>query len=96
VSRLVIDAGVAIKWVIDEPGTEEARLLRRHHLLAPDLLISDCADILAKKVRRKELSEQEARLAARLLERAEIELSPMRRLMQGVRQDRRRPKTATA
>ncbi len=78
----VVDASVAIKWVIDEPGTEQALLLRRHRLAAPDLLIPECANILWKKVRRKELSEAEAIFAARLLQRADVQLEPMRRLME--------------
>ncbi|MGH7001096.1 MAG: type II toxin-antitoxin system VapC family toxin, partial [Stellaceae bacterium] len=52
--------------------------LRRHRLLAPDLLTADCANVLGKKMRRREISEGEAVLAARLLARADIELEPMR------------------
>lgn len=78
----VVDASVAIKWVVDEPGTEEALLLRRHRLVAPDLLVPECANILWKKVRRGELSDAEAMLAARLLQRAEVELEPMRGLLE--------------
>ena len=72
---LVIDASVAIKWVIEEPGTREALSLRRHRLFAPDLLVAECANILWKKTRRNELTLQEALLAARLLQRADIELA---------------------
>ena len=79
---LVIDASVAIKWLIDEPGREHALRLRRHRLFAPELLVAECANVLWKKVRRKELSEEEAVTAAQLLERADIELEPMRRLME--------------
>jgi len=50
--------------------------------MAPDLLIPECANILWKKVRRKELTEREALLAARLLERADIQLEPMRHLLE--------------
>jgi predicted nucleic acid-binding protein len=82
VKALVVDASVAIKWVIEEPGTVEALALRRHRLSAPDLLVPECANILWKKVRRKELSEAEALLAARLLERADVDLAPMRRLLE--------------
>ena len=78
----VIDASVAIKWVIEEPGTKEALGLRRHRLLAPDLLIPECANILWKKVRRKELSGDEAEFAARLLARADVDLEPMRALFE--------------
>jgi predicted nucleic acid-binding protein len=82
VTTWVVDASVAIKWVVDEPGTEHALLLRRDSLAAPDLLVPECANILWKKVRRKELSEVEAMLAARLIARAEVQLEPMRRLLE--------------
>jgi len=78
VSSLVIDASVAVKWVIEEEGTTEALALRDRALAAPDLLIAECANILWKKVRRNELSEQEAVFAAGLLARADIELMAMR------------------
>jgi predicted nucleic acid-binding protein len=79
---LVIDASVVIKWVVDEPGTAEALSLRRHRLFAPELLVAECANILWKKARRDELSLHEALFAARLLQRADIELSPMRGLLE--------------
>jgi len=82
VRRLVVDASVAIKWVMEEPGTAEALVLRRYRLMAPDLLIAECANILWKKVRRREISPDEASLAARLLEHADVELLPMRRLLE--------------
>jgi hypothetical protein len=78
VSALVIDASIAIKWVIEEEGTNEALALRNQALAAPDLLIAECANILWKKVRRRELSDQEAEFAARLLARADIDLVAMR------------------
>jgi predicted nucleic acid-binding protein len=70
VSTLVIDASVAVKWVIEETGTEAALSLRRGaKLIAPELLVAECANVLWKKVRRNELSRDEAHLAARLLHR---------------------------
>lgn len=79
---LIIDASVAIKWVIEEPGTAEALALRKYRLSAPELLVSECANVLWKKVRRNELSGPEALIAARLLERADIDLVPMRNLLE--------------
>lgn len=84
--RLVIDASVAIKWVVQENGTEEALVLRRHQLLAPDLLVAECANILWKKCARGELTSGEAAAAAMLLERADIDLAPMRPLLHAATQ----------
>jgi predicted nucleic acid-binding protein len=50
--------------------------------MAPDLIVAECANILWKKVQRKELSKDEALIAARLLQSAEIELVPARALME--------------
>ncbi len=80
---LVIDASIAVKWVVDEDGTPQALKLRqRTRLIAPELLVAECASILWKKVRRDELSIEEALLAARLLQAAEIELFPTRLLLE--------------
>lgn len=79
---LVVDASVVIKWVVEEQGSREAgHLIGRFDLAAPDLLMSECANILWKKVRRAELTSEEATLAAELLQRAGIELAPTRALM---------------
>ena len=82
-SRTVIDASVAIKWVVEENGTPEAlALLNEGSLLAPDLLIPECANILWKKVGRSELEKDEAIMAARLLQRSDVEIVPTRSLME--------------
>ena len=82
-NTLVIDASIAVKWVVEEDGTPEALALRqRAKLIAPELLVAECANILWKKVQRNELVKQEALLAARLLQGAEIELLPMRSLFE--------------
>ena len=81
-NTLVIDASIAIKWVIEEEGTPQALTLRREaKLLAPELLVAECANTLWKKARRNELSREEALLAARLLQTAAIELVPTRSLL---------------
>lgn len=82
-TRLVVDASVAVKWVVTEVGTPEAvSLLSAFPLSAPDLLVAECANILWKKVRLSELNAEEAILAGRLLQRVEIELHPMRALLE--------------
>jgi predicted nucleic acid-binding protein len=52
--RLVIDASVAIKWVIEEPHSDRARQVRatRFDLLAPQLLWIELASVLWKRARR--------------------------------------------
>ena len=84
-SHFVIDASVVIKWIVEEEGTFEAlAILENAELSAPDLLIAECANILWKKVRREELSEDEAQIGARLLEQADIEILPTRHLLSSV------------
>lgn len=85
-NTLCIDASVAIKWLIGEAGTPEALALRNNALIAPDLLMSECANILWKKVQRKEIQKNEALLAARLLQSVEIELVPTRSLLEATTQ----------
>lgn len=81
-NRYVVDASVAVKWVVDEEGTDEAlTILGNARLYAPDLLIAECANILWKKVRLNELSEDEAMVGAQVLEQGEIELLPTRHLL---------------
>lgn len=78
---LVVDASIAM--VVEESGTAEALALRdRSNLIAPDLLVAECANVLWKKVQRAELSREEALVAARLLERANVELLPTRTLIE--------------
>lgn len=77
---LVVDASVLLKWVIEERGTSEALALRKHRLFAPDLIVAECANVFWKKVRRGEMGAEEAVMAAQLLERADIDLLPTRRL----------------
>jgi len=70
--RLVVDASVAVKWVVPEQGSKEAELLLDHGLVAPDLLFAECANILWKKVRRGELTGDEAEIAGQTLEQADL------------------------
>ena len=82
-NTFVIDASIAVKWVVEEDGTAEALALRRRSkMIAPQLLVAECANILWKKVQREELLKEEALLAARLLQGAEIELLPMQSLLE--------------
>ncbi|MBE7218500.1 MAG: type II toxin-antitoxin system VapC family toxin [Caulobacteraceae bacterium] len=58
---VVVDASVAVKWVLEEPGSDEAEALIQEELIAPPLFETECANVLWKAWRRGELSAQEAR-----------------------------------
>jgi predicted nucleic acid-binding protein len=51
---LVVDASVAIKWYVPEPGSAEAQAILESDrlLLAPDLLVAEIGNILWKRVQR--------------------------------------------
>jgi predicted nucleic acid-binding protein len=59
---LVVDASVAVKWLVDEPEHPVARSLldRNEQLHAPDFVFVETANVLWKKVRRGELSAEQA------------------------------------
>ncbi|HWB47930.1 MAG TPA: type II toxin-antitoxin system VapC family toxin [Stellaceae bacterium] len=61
---MVVDASVAIKWVLDEEGSPIARrLLDDELLIAPDFLIVECANILWAAVRRNRLTAERSTAA---------------------------------
>ncbi|HEX4198135.1 MAG TPA: type II toxin-antitoxin system VapC family toxin [Caulobacteraceae bacterium] len=57
---IVVDASVALKWVLDEPGREAADALIDEELVAPTLWLLEAANALWRRVRRGELSHGEA------------------------------------
>ena len=79
---VVIDASVAIKWVVDEVDSDAAlAVMEGGPLVSPDLLIAECANILWKKVKRGELTADEAITGARILQQGDIDILPTRHLM---------------
>jgi predicted nucleic acid-binding protein len=58
--RIVVDASVALKWVLDEPESEAAVALRDQELIAPALWLAEAANALWRHVRTGEISDQEA------------------------------------
>lgn len=82
-NTFVVDASVAVKWLVEEEGTSEALLLRRNaRLLAPEQLVAECANVFWKKYQRKELTREQAVMAAKLLQGADIEFLPMRGMLE--------------
>jgi predicted nucleic acid-binding protein len=74
----VVDASVAVKWVIPEVLSAEADRVRDGDdaVLAPDLLLVEVANALWKKTAAKEISPREADTAFDLLRRSGIDLRP--------------------
>jgi len=74
---LVVDASVALKWVLQEEGTERARaLLAEEALAAPELLWIECANVLWVKARRGHLEAVDARAALEAIEATPIRALP--------------------
>ncbi|MDR4306914.1 type II toxin-antitoxin system VapC family toxin [Chelatococcus sambhunathii] len=69
---IVIDASIALKWVVEEPGSEHAaRLLELDEIFgAPDILFAEVANVLCKKVRGGMTSSRQAAVSLAELRRA--------------------------
>jgi predicted nucleic acid-binding protein len=66
--RIVIDASVAVKWVLDEPGSEAAVALCDQELIAPVLWLAEVANALWRRARIGEITnDQAAALVSELL-----------------------------
>lgn len=79
----LLDASVAIKLVISEPGSLAARRLLGRRLVGPDLLLPECANILWKAARRGDLSASQAELACVALLALPFEIVASRGLLPG-------------
>lgn len=82
-SLYVVDASVVIKWVLTEPGWQQAWTLKQAAarrdivLLAPDFCLNEAANALWKRCRlRGEISEEEAAAGLRLISLTLGELAP--------------------
>ena len=75
----VVDASVALKWVIPEVLSAEADRVRDgdDDVLAPDLLLVEVANALRKKTIAREISPREADTALDLVRRSGIDLRPI-------------------
>ena len=64
--RVVLDASVAVKWLLPEADSEKARGVLsawnagRLELVAPDLLLGEVANVLWKKAGKRELDRRQA------------------------------------
>lgn len=74
----VVDASIAVKWVIPEVLSDLADRVRdgTEDLLAPDLLLVEVANALWRKTTAREISAREADAAFDLVRRSGIDLRP--------------------
>lgn len=74
----VVDASIAVKWVIPEVLSDKADRVRdgEDDVLAPDLLLIEVANALWKKTAAEEISAREADAAFDLVRRSGIDLRP--------------------
>jgi predicted nucleic acid-binding protein len=73
----VVDASVALKWVIDEDGSEAAgALLLDEPLASPEVLIIECSNVLCAKARRGVITRALAGAALAAIQAAPVELLP--------------------
>jgi predicted nucleic acid-binding protein len=63
---IVVDASVAVKWIISETGSEAADALLDQDLMAPVLWLAETANVLWRKARIGDITAEQA--SARLSE----------------------------
>ena len=80
IDHAIVDASVAVKWVVPEIGSDHAAALATYRLSAPDLLDAECANVLWVKVTRAEISETDALTRISRLIAAPVDRVPCREL----------------
>lgn len=71
-SALVVDSSVALKWVIEEDGSDQALALQGRELIAPALLRIETANVLRTLAARGALGVDQARQLFELLQSAPV------------------------
>mgnify|MGYP006295159283 CR=1 FL=1 len=70
--RFVVDTSVAIKWIIDEAGSDKADLLRGADMAVPALLRIEAANVLRTLAARQGVSAEQATDLFLLLQTAPV------------------------
>lgn len=83
--NLVVDASVAVKWFLLEPGTKEALALQDgpDRIYAPDLLKIEVGNNLLRGMRRRALTSAEVDLAMTRLAPPMVDLVEVGKLIDG-------------
>ncbi|MBW8858440.1 MAG: type II toxin-antitoxin system VapC family toxin [Caulobacter sp.] len=79
---IVIDASVALKWVLEEEGSDQARAVAASEIMvAPDLWLIECSNVLTTKVRRGQITAVGSSQALDVLVSAPVRIMPTRGLI---------------
>ena len=79
--KWVVDASVALKWIIPEPDSDLAHSVRTSRsYVAPDLLVPECVNAIWRRSRIEGYSAQQREEALLLVRHLEIELISTRDL----------------
>jgi predicted nucleic acid-binding protein len=74
---IVVDASVAVKWVLDEKGSDAAFALRTETITAPALWLIEAANALWATAARGQISPVEAEERLVRLRSAPVEMTPV-------------------
>ena len=75
----LVDASVALKWVLEEEHTDLAQALIGHSkVTAPDFILLECANVLTRQVRRGEMDATDAADRHQLIELSIPRFIPLR------------------
>jgi predicted nucleic acid-binding protein len=85
VSRIVVDASIALKWYLEEDGSPVAEKLRTENdIVAPELVIAETINGLWKAVRRKLVPRAQVDAALPRIPAAFAALAPLSGLAEAV------------
>jgi len=80
---ITIDASVAVKWFVDEPGTDKAiQLLESDdQLIAPELIISEVANAVWRRAAAGDIDREQAMAIPHALMQVLSDVTPVRELI---------------
>jgi predicted nucleic acid-binding protein len=85
VTAYVVDASIAVKWMLPEEHTAAALRLQgvTTDLSSPDLIVVEVANVLWKKVRRGEIAEEKGREVLGIFQMSPLRLVSADLLLEG-------------
>lgn len=81
--RIVVDASVAVKWLIAEEHSALANALSDRQMSAPSLLLIECANALLRRARAGDIPAPAVPGKVRALRLAPVRLVPTERNLEG-------------